>query len=227
MKNILFATVLSCGLAISGLAHAEHPYTELEPKFDKGYNSYVGDSDWNQGELEFHGPSERVPYEDLTAAERYAVSGGFTDEGMFEIPWRMRVALLADMYYRQYGSLPAVLDEDAIRMVGGREQISDEELSWYRSPVTGEWAELTNSSFKSGNLYMKPLTTPEKVYLSQFLPEWKRSWFHNLEFSMELYDQGYDWYDCFTEVDPIDGEIWYFRLYGENGVLLSGTIYQR
>lgn len=211
----------------TSLAIASHPADGLTPRQDPGYNNYIGDSLWSQGELQFYSVDQRVPYDSLSDSEFYMASGAYRPDGMFEIPWRIRVLTLVDAYFRQYGSLPAVFDDAAIRTIAGREHATDAELAWYRSPVSGEWPQLTNPAAIPGNIYVHPLSTPEKVYLSQFNEGWKRSWFHDLEFSKELYDQGNDWYDCFTKVNPIVGEIWYFRIYGENGVLMAGTNYSR
>ncbi|MEZ5337393.1 MAG: hypothetical protein R3F46_03935 [bacterium] len=213
--------------ALSASAFAAHPYEELDPRMDTGYRNYIGDSGWSQGDVQFFSRDERVPYEELSAAERYAVSGAYRADGVMELPWRVRVLMAVDDYYTQYGVVPAVLDDVTLRSISGWGQKSDAEIAWYRSPINGNWPELTNPNQIAGNIYVKPLSTPEKIYLSQFNAGWKRSWFHDLEFSKELYDQGYDYYDCFVKVKPIDSEIWYFRIYGENGVLMAGTNYAR
>ena len=225
MKHVYLTLLIV--ILLSSEALSSHPAEEYAPAIDPGYMTYAGDSSWNQGELQFAGRDERIPFDDLTDMERYMSAGLVKEDGSVIFAWWLRMAIILEDYHDHFGTLPSVMDEQAIRSIPGRSRTKQQDIEWYRNPITGEWPEVANPDPGPGNIFFMPLSTPQKIYLTQFDPSWKRSWFHDLEYSYELHQQGFSYEECFTKVEPITSEVWYFRMYGEDGILMTGTTYSR
>jgi hypothetical protein len=131
----------------------------------------------SRGDITFTG--NKPPVAELCAEEIYIVAGAKVSDfpdGRSLDPWADQTMRMIMAYERTHSTLPRVLDEAAIRSIPHYKFWSDEELSVYRNPFTGQWPQLDATEASPGDMYVKVLSEAEKVEYARILGRWEE-WF--------------------------------------------------
>jgi len=217
MKSIFFLSVIiSIIIFISQVAFADHPALGQPTGNLKTFYSQEGlPPEWSLGDIVFSPANMKPAPEELTEIEKYIVAGTTStayNAAVGHKPWRTELLIMTDHFNGELGYIPEVLSGDAIRMIPGYGDMTDEDLALYRSPITGEWPKLNAYSDSPGDVYIRPLTMGEKAHFAELNPTWNRRWFERI-----LADpiRG-----CDRDIDYIT-PVYYVRIYGEEKVLVE------
>jgi hypothetical protein len=175
------------------------------------------------GDLTFIGLDDKPAWQDLSPMEQYMLGGvdGRPTAGKVMPPWHMEVYAVAARYWAEYGNLPDVLDDAAIRRVPGFEQAQGIQMDELRNPLTGEWPRLNAQSPSPGDLYLRPLTDDEMSYFAIKCPSYRHHWFESKAFDKDKYDSGLPNGQCWTRDVELSTRPFYVRVYGNSGPILT------
>lgn len=218
MTKVLVATSVSLALAFvaAGAALAGHPSDPYETKpLPESYGTvYYGTSpDESFDDIQFTRPFPDPAT--LDHAERYMLAGLNNFQGEIgRASWYDDIMRYVTAYYDHHQSVPPVLTEEVIRSVcANAEECTSADFDWYRSPIHGGWPRLDAREFSPGDLYVKVLSESEIDRLCV-----------NDKILEALVKRG-------EATNPGTGvtssvHLWspviYVRMYGRNGVILSG-----
>jgi hypothetical protein len=204
---------------------AAHPAQGYEPRdishsYAKGY--YCG---LDVNDLTFVEPEDQTPISNLSNIERYMV-GGVQDSSLGGSlgPWYVSVYWAAISYYKKYGTLPDTLSLDILKQIPATQNLKPDMLEIYRNPITGEWPKLNSTVFSPGNLYMRPLTTPEMQYFAFYDTSCRKIWFDNVTLDVECIKKGCPPQDCDTVPVKLDTPPFYLRVYGKSSILFTSIL---
>src|SRR5690606_35739049 len=103
----------------------------------------------------------------LTDLEKYIISGAEADaSGSYLRPWVTEVFDILDIHRQKNGSLPAVLDEAAIRSCFEGSQAPTWMLERLKSPLTGSYPRTDQLNFSPGDIYCRQLTDSEISFIA-------------------------------------------------------------
>jgi len=175
--------------------------------------------EWSLGDIVFSPAYMKPAPEELTKIEKYIVAGTLSSANSPDVghkPWRTELVLMTSRFYVEFGYIPEELSGNAIRMIPGYEDMTDEDLALYKNPITGEWPTLNATSQAPGDAYIRPLTMSEKAHFAELNPTWNERWFERI-----LYDPARG---CYRDIDYIT-PVYYVRIYGEEKVLVESLKY--
>ncbi|MEZ5339565.1 MAG: hypothetical protein R3F46_15045 [bacterium] len=173
-------------------------------------------SNWSTGDLQF--PAEFPKAGEMSPAEKYIVSGSQNSSYGFGLrPWKSLVYNAVAMIYAQTGSIPEVLDEDAIvSMTGGVFSAGDPRIDEYRSPISGDFPSLNAGEFSAGDVYIRPLTLFEMDKYASLDPFYRELWKN---------DRVWNHAEQEWQYESLLGQVFYMRIYGEEDVLVAGLFF--
>lgn len=203
MKKVLAAASLCCllGLGSHALAEERLPYEGHAPllKLESVYDPDSGPVDWSRGDITF--TRGKTPASQLSAAEIYIVAGAKSSNlpnRQSLNPWADQVFTAVAAYHKEHGSIPALLDEAALRSIPRYRHWLDDALSVYRNPLTGAWPRLDAQQPAPGDVYIRVLSSVEKAEYARLLGTWS-VWFGK------------------GSGEKLCSEVFYQRVYGWNG----------
>jgi hypothetical protein len=207
-------------LGNTALADA-HPADEFQPLDFPAYDRLMGDSNWNSGELKFYSPDERPSFSQLNNIEKYMVAGGIDPEtGIAHTAWRKQMLTTAREYYLKFGEIPSELSVENLQALSGNPDIEQFYLSMCENPIQNRATKLQEQEFSPGDMYIKVLSKEEMIYLSYISPYFKKIFGLNIDANPEMGGEE-------TVMPDINGPVLYYRVYGEQEVLMSGIFYYR
>lgn len=208
-------------LALASIgAAAAHPAEGFEPNaLHPAYGTLkLGERvEWSLGDIEF-----TQPYPDpasLSDIEKYMLEGtrdSWMPDGGLD-SWWYQVINAVVTYDKKTGRLPQTITEDVLREIAWDPDIVDaRSLEIYSNPITNGQARLDQREFSPGDMFIKRLTDNEVAQLAEVHPPLRN--------------------DVAGIVpDPRDGSVsrrikitspvYYFRMYGRSGVILSRLYY--
>lgn len=165
MKNlVLKCSVIAVTILWAGAAYAKHPAEghPIDGFWVEG--SRFPSAELNQGDMTFMEEEDYPDYDALTQLEQYMMFGVKSsdlseDKGL--APYKTTVVSLVCMFYAEYGYVPDELTPEIIRMIPGKEEKTEEQLSVERNPLTGEWTKLKVIEHSPGDFYIRALTEDE------------------------------------------------------------------
>lgn len=219
MKTIDMFLVLAacCILSATAVADAGHPSQGFE-RLDVPDSMLRGElppEAWTD-QLSFR-PCAK-PKAELTAAERYILFGSrpLHSGNSNPEPWRLKILFLAMTVKGTTGELPSAVTREMIDLTAADGQpVPDEYANWYRSPVTGEWPRLDSFEFTPGGVYLRMLTADEVRHLAQ----WDTVLTGLITTRKMALASGE------TGEGILLGDVYYYRFYGETGLLKEGFTY--
>lgn len=211
---VIIIGAISYGLLVlNGVAYAGHPAAGHPPRSLEHVYSVDGGMpvEWSFGNVRVTG--SRVPVADLTDEERYMIAGvktcRYSDTAGLE-PWKITLFSITNKFFKTNGYIPEQLTPDLIRTIPGYEEITEDRLDLYRSPITGDWPRLDCAEFSPGNAYITVLTPAEIDHFAAVIPEYGDMWGDNY-----WREPGSGDYKCIDIVSPI----YFIRVYGRTDVL--------
>ena len=100
-------------------------------------------------------------------------------------------------------------------MAARPERVTEQQMSWFYSPITGELPLLSAEEFSPGNIYLRELTEDEAQQAAE-----------SDEILRKALNGGYT--DSatgeFLEITMLTG-VYYYRVYGLTGVLQAGLLF--
>lgn len=118
-------------------------------------------------------------------------------------PWWLAIYNICTEYERIVGTLPDLMDEEALRRIPRLQDATLLHLSEFRNPITGEWPRVNASYFSPGDVYIRKLTAADKRHYEALNPAYKLYW----------------------SLRGPDTVVYYLRIYGEREVVLSNFVY--
>jgi hypothetical protein len=230
MKVIVFFFASVCALAAFSTVSA-HPADGQTPNDIYNYENGPPTS-WSHGEMTFIDPEDKPALDSLTQLERYMLAGakGSNTSTGNELPaWLEAIFLATSKYYAEYGAVPPVLDETALRSIRGFETMPGELLDVYRNPLTGQWPRLDAQSLSPGDVFIFPLDESERNFIAERSPYHYKLWVENIAGDWGNLDQYDNYADAFNQGVQLTGPPFYMRVYGFNGVIWNDflTLYSK
>ncbi len=214
MNKYIFVLML---LAIcSATDTAAHPYIQYGVKdvragYDTG--SYGYPPAWSFGSVKYH---PHPTASSLSTAERYMLFG--TRESSHRgalTPWWSQIFDLVSAYDQQHNQIPEVLGLSELKSIRGLEDIEEQDKTALvvRSPITGEYPRLRETSFSKGNLLIRRLTKPEIEGLSVHDQNLRMLHFEK-KFMMDSRNGKY-------RPAELTSPVYYIVVYGDEGIIES------
>jgi hypothetical protein len=215
MRYIIFITALVVVSAISSQAYA-HPADGYTPKElpDK-----YGEDGWYTSDYDINEIYFICPFPDpnsLSDREKYMIAGVADGPAGTHMAWYMNIYSAVSSYYKKTGSIPSYFSAEMLMETAscgaGTEEITEDVLSVFRSPITGEYPKLNATSFSPGDLYIRPLTEAEKQFFASKDLFFKHIWLDGTLYCPET--------NRIERVQILD-EPFYIRIYGETEVIFT------
>lgn len=205
---------------------ATHPAEGYPPAPSLFYGSEQVPSDWSYEDLYFVDRADRPDYSSLTDLEKYMVGGTVKGAGPYNSlpPWYMTVYSTVAEFYRAYSYVPEVLTPEVIRSIPGLEDLPDDQVNLRLNPLTGQWPHLRSKEQSPGDMYMRPLSPDEIDHFTALDYGMRMKLIEHKGFDNQLYAQGTPWKECWVRDLKITHEMFYMRLYGEDGVLFTNFV---
>lgn len=210
--SILVAAAISLPQA-SALAHPAEGYTpnELHP----GYGTdQIGErAAWSFDDIVF-----TQPYPDpqtLTDIEKYMIEGTKDSwtPGAGLGPWWQNVMNVVVSYDKKHNAIPDALTEEVARDVSWQPStVDDSAMAMYANPITDQVARLKSKEFSPGDMYIRRLTDGDLARLAE-----KDSLMEDALAGVVRHPVTKD----VTQRIRLTSPVYYFRLYGRQGVILS------
>ena len=223
--NILILPILAVILLpMFAVDAAAHPYEEFSvsgPVAPDGQRFNIL-SGLDQGSMIFDDP---VPAGSLSEVERYMLFGCKPDTSDHSLaanlairPWNHYIYTIVRLYYEKTGVMPDGLSAEIVAAAYGKElsELESEYLEFARSPITGAFPTFNNADYSRGNMHLRLITQPEKVYLSSNVDKYQDEWIY-----LRTYDPRTRKYRKISRLTPI----FYCRTYGETGPLFGEIFY--
>jgi len=208
-----FAALTVMGLCRPSLAH---PSDGLEPvPLPPSYGTDGCDfgPEFNHGDMTF-----TRPYPDpnsLTNAEKYIIAGcqGIKPEQNM-LPWVYYIWHCAEALDARLGYVPDQLSEELLREVGAR---SASAFELFKSPLTGNFPRLTAATESPGDVYIRALTPEEMRFFAGKVRAYQELWCDGKRTDPRTGEV--------LENVKLDGKVYYVRVYGWHGVILSELLF--
>lgn len=166
------------------------------------------------GDLRFD--YEVTPWNDLTPAEQYIIAGGTSATGGHLKPWWLHICEAAIFFNETYGTIPEQYRPDMLaNMAADPTTLTNDQLEWFCSPLTGQLPMLTAEEFTPGSIYLRELTDAEMAQAAQ----------QDQVLSQALAGSHTDQETCETRGMELLTKVYYYRVYGLNSVLHAGLLY--
>lgn len=149
----------------------------------------------------------------LTSPEIYMITGSQGSSfGRDLEPWYIVVQRHATNYYTKYGTMPDQLTPEVLAEIYDTDvsSLDPELLDEIKSPLTGQFPRLNATQQSPGDLYIRPLTSDEMMFIGN-QSQWNYDiWINHQSRDVET-----------GEVEYIDLlGVFYTRVYGLNDVIL-------
>jgi len=215
MGGVVLTVAALAATALCRFASA-HPSDGLEPlPLPPSYGTDGCDfgPEFNHGDLVF-----TRPYPDpdtLTNAERYIIVGcqGSTPEQNM-LPWTYYIWHCAEALDERLGHVPDQLSEELLREVGAR---STATFELFKSPLTGNYPRLTAATASPGDVYIRALTPEEMRFFAGKAKPYQELWYDGKRTDPRTGEV--------LEKVKLDGKVYYVRVYGWHGVILSELMF--
>ncbi len=225
-RHIIAAMTSVILLGYSTIPAAAHPSEEFAARetpvdWDQRENLLMG---LDNGTLVFPDP---VPSAELSETERYMLFGcdcggpnATIAESTAFLPWYIYIYRIVKNYEHFTGEVPAVITPEVVAqsMNKSLQELDPVYLEFAKSPITGEYPTLNSENFSPGNLYIRLITTPERIYLASHLEKYQEEWIYH-----RSYDDEIQAYRQIKYLSPI----FYVRSYGDSGILYGEILYSK
>jgi len=217
----LILTIVILNISVSYGKDGVHPALGYDPKplpSNYGTEYYGLGPEYDYGDITFHSPYPDVST--LSDAEKYMIAGCVDSElGGPLGPWYRDIFMMVNSiaFETDYSVIPDKLEYPMIRARTVKPaEFTQDDADRFRSPITGEFPRLDAVEFAPGQVYIRLLTEEEKEHFASKVKHYHEHWY-----------EGVDEFKLTGEVLPIKltTEVFYMRVYGENGVLSSRIMY--
>jgi hypothetical protein len=211
---VICASTIILLLGTATTAAAAHPSAGYKPKplnGTYGLPNHGLPSSWSVNDLMFIDdyPDSSALYE----AEVYMIRGSEGSAyGRDLEPWYIVVQRHAINHFFKYGVIPQQLTPEVLAQTYNIDinQVNPEWIEEIKCPITGQFPMLNAIEFSPGNLYIRPLSTDEMLFIGN-----QSEWNYNVWFNNQLRD---------VETGEVLSSdllgVFYTRVYGLNDVIL-------
>jgi hypothetical protein len=211
MKMLVVILGLLCSTCLMQIAFA-HPADGCTPADEP--SGYGHPSFTSFGDLKFD--YDYLPWNQLTAAERYIVAGGTSTKGGYLMPWILKINESVIFYNENNGIVPSQYSPDILAsLASSSSKPTTQQLAWFSSPLTNKYPDLTAKDFTPGCIYIRELDQ-EEIQQATMQDDVLR---------MLLQGQHTDQNTGETREMKLLTGVYYYRVYGVTNVLEAGITY--
>lgn len=131
--------------------------------------------------------------------------------------WYMVICETVSAYRQRTGTMPVEYSAEIIKaLLPEGQEVGEDELAVFRSPITGEFPKLNATGFSAGDLYIRPLTEDEKEHIASLDEHYRTMWYDGLELGPIT--------EAYHNIMLIT-DVYYVRVYGYNDVIHTGLYF--
>jgi hypothetical protein len=214
--NMVIIAIAMLFFPMSAGAHPADGGKAIEVHQDYGTEFYGMGAEFNINDLYFVKPLPDPAT--LSEIEKYMLRGLSEDNpGGAMRAWYMVICETVSAYRQRTGTMPTEYSAEIIQaLLPEGQEVGEEELAVFRSPITGEFPKLNATEFSAGDLYIRPLTEDEKQYIANVDNTYQQMWYEGLQY--EPIAEAYNNIMMITDV-------YYVRVYGYNDVIHTGLYF--